>query len=194
VLQTIRRLLIRPGCFRLERELPGGICTHDVSAPWQGTQWNEIDLGSETCTIPAERMKAGKAHRVPLSKPAQAILRDMLAARQSGDPSLFVFPGLKANTPLSNMAMAKLLGRMKRSDLTVHGFRSTFRDWAAERTNFPREVCEHALAHSLPDKVEAAYRRSDLFDKRRSLMDEWGRFSKDPSEASKAVSIHADET
>jgi integrase len=88
----------------------------------------------------------------------------------------FVFPGARAGRPLSNMALLKLLDRMNRSDLTVHGFRSTFRDWAAERTNFPREVAEHALAHSLPDKVEAAYRRGDLFDKRRKLMDAWGDF------------------
>ena len=89
------------------------------------------------------------------------------------------------------MALLKLLERMNRTDLTVHGFRSTFSDWAAERTNFPREVAEHALAHSLPDKVEAAYRRGDLFDKRRLLMDEWARFCGIVVPAGEVVAIHA---
>ena len=134
--------------------------------------WAEVDLDNAVWTIPADRMKAGREHRVPLSKPALALLRE-LHAHRIGD---FIFPSANPGRPLSNMAMLKLLERMGRSDLTVHGFRSTFRDWAAERTNFPREVAEHALAHSLPDKVEAAYRRGDLFDKRRSLMEAWARF------------------
>jgi integrase len=134
--------------------------------------WAELDLDNALWTIPAGRMKAGREHRVPLSKPALALLRE-LHAHRIGD---LIFPSAKPSRPLSNMAMLKLLERMGRPDLTVHGFRSTFRDWAAERTNFPREVAEHALAHSLPDKVEAAYRRGDLFDKRRQLMDAWARF------------------
>jgi len=137
-----------------------------------GAKWDEIDRGGAIWTIPADRMKAGKEHRVPLSKPALAVLKRLHDAA----PGAFVFPGNKADKPLSNMAMLMLLERMERSDLTVHGFRSTFRDWAAERTNFPREVAEHALAHSLPDKVEAAYRRGDLFEKRRHMMDAWARY------------------
>jgi integrase len=134
--------------------------------------WAEVDLDNAPWTIPADRMKAGREHLVPLSKPALVPLRD-LHAHRIGD---FIFPSAKPSRPLSNMAMLKLPERMGRADLTVHGLRSTFRDWAAERTNFPREVAEHALAHSLPDKVEAAYRRGDLFEKRRSLMEAWARF------------------
>jgi integrase len=141
-----------------------------------GATWDEIDPGAAVWTIPPDRMKAGKEHRVPLSKPALAVLTRLRDGAPDAAPGTFVFPGLKAGKPLSNMAMLKLLERMDRSDLTVHGFRSTFRDWAAERTNFPREVAEHALAHSLPDKVEAAYRRGDLFEKRRQIMDAWARF------------------
>jgi integrase len=137
-----------------------------------GAMWPEIDLAAAVWTIPPDRMKAGKEHRVPLSKPALAVLKRL----PKSEPAAFVFPGGKVGKPLSNMALLALLERMKRGDLTVHGFRSTFRDWAAERTNFPREVAEHALAHSLPDKVEAAYRRSDLFDKRRQMMDAWARY------------------
>jgi integrase len=119
-------------------------------------------------------MKAGKEHRVPLSKRALAILREMKPGASAEQQ--FVFPGGKAAKPLSNMAMTAVLRRMGRGDLTVHGFRSTFRDWASERTNFPREVAELALAHAVGDKVEAAYRRSDLFQKRRRLMDAWAEF------------------
>jgi integrase len=134
--------------------------------------WAEVDLDAGVWTIPEGRMKAGREHRVPVSKSALALLRE-LHKHHVGD---FIFSSAKPARPLSNMAMLKLLDRMGHADLTVHGFRSTFRDWAAERTNFPREVAEHALAHSLPDKVEAAYRRGDLFDKRRNLMDAWARF------------------
>ena len=117
-------------------------------------------------------MKAGREHRVPLSGPALAVLRKMKEIRESD----FVFPGGRKGKPLSNMAMLALLKRIGRNDLTTHGFRSTFRDWAAERTNFPREVVEMALAHTIENKVEAAYRRGDLFQKRRQLMEAWARF------------------
>ena len=137
-----------------------------------GATWTEIDFAEAVWIVPADRMKAKKEHRVPLPKPALAILQ-RLYAHCTGD---YVFPGAKPKKPLSNMSMLKLLERMDRADLTVHGFRSSFRDWAAERTNFPREVAEHALAHSLPDKVEAAYRRGDLFDKRRKLMKAWANY------------------
>lgn len=150
-----------------------------------GSTWHEIDFDAALWRIPAERMKAKREHRVPLSKPAIAILK-RLCTHRVGE---FVFPSAKPDKPLSNMALLKLLERMERSDLTVHGFRSTFRDWAAERTNFPREVAEHALAHSLPDKVEAAYRRGDLFEKRRQLMEAWARFCARPMSTGKVVAL-----
>jgi integrase len=117
-------------------------------------------------------MKASRDHRVPLSPPALALLERMQTIRDRE----FVFPGLKAGQPLSDEAMLRLLQRMGRDDLTVHGFRSTFRDWAAERTNFQREVVEMALAHRIGDQTEAAYWRGDLFEKRRRLMAMWAEF------------------
>jgi integrase len=137
-----------------------------------GATWSEINFVEQLWTIPAERMKSGKEHRVPLSDAALAILEQMQAIRQ-GD---FVFAAGKAHRSISNMAMMMTLRRMGRSDLTVHGFRSSFRDWAAERTDFPSEVAEMALAHAIGDKVEAAYRRGDLFQKRRQLLDTWSQF------------------
>jgi integrase len=148
-----------------------------------GARWPEINVGERLWTIPAERMKAGKEHRVPLSDAALAIIEAMSAIR-SGD---FVFPGASAGKPLSNMSMLMLLRRMGQGDLTVHGFRSCFRDWAAERTTFPSEVAEMALAHVVSDKVEAAYRRGDLFDKRRQIMDTWARYVDGIAEGSGTV-------
>jgi len=118
-------------------------------------------------------MKAKREHRVPLSLRAMAILEEMKDQRGEGN---YLFPGMYEGYPLSNMAMAKVLERMKRTDVTVHGFRSSFRDWAAERTNFPREVAEMALAHTIQSAVEASYRRGDLFEKRRRLMDAWAEY------------------
>jgi integrase len=141
-----------------------------------GARWSEIDLAERVWTIPAGRMKAGKEHRVPLSTAAVEILHGQAAVRPEGDEDGCVFPGQLAEKPLSNMAMLKVLERMKRADLTVHGFRSTFRDWAGEATHHPREVIEHALAHRLKDKAEAAYQRGDLFEKRRVLMADWAAF------------------
>ncbi len=135
-----------------------------------GAKWSEFDLDAKLWTVPGERMKAGKEHRVPLSPQAIAFL-----AKTPRPPTGYVFPGQKAGKPLSNMAMLELLKRINRSDLTVHGFRSTFRDWASERTNYPREVCEMALAHTIGNEAEAAYRRGDLFEKRRRLMAEWAK-------------------
>jgi integrase len=147
----------------------------------------EINAADKIWTVPAGRMKARKDHRVPLSSHALAILQ---GSQDTGGG--FVFPGGKPGKPLSNMAMTELLRRMGRGDITVHGFRSTFRDWAAERTNFASEVVEMALAHTVSDKVEAAYRRGDLFDKRRRLMDAWAEFlAKAPTEQSKVVSLRA---
>ncbi len=139
-----------------------------------GARWNEIDLLDKTWTVPAEHMKAGKEHRVPLSARAFAILEEMQAHRHAEEG--FVFPGGKHGKPLSNMAFLMLLRRMGRGDLTAHGFRSSFRDWAAERTNFPAEVAEMALAHTVSDKTVAAYNRSDLFERRRRLMQQWTTF------------------
>jgi integrase len=147
------------------------ILTATRSGEVRGAVWGEIDLTEAMWVIPAERMKGGREHRVPLSTRAVALLR---AAARVGDEAL-VFPGARAGTPLSDMSLTAVLRRMGRKEITVHGFRSTFRDWCSESAgnSFPREVCEHALAHSLPDKVEAAYRRGDLIDKRKVLMQVW---------------------
>jgi integrase len=140
-----------------------------------GATWDEIDKEARVWIVPGERMKAKREHRVPLSKRAMEIL----AAAEKLPHRDHIFPG-RDRRPMSNMAMLKTLERMKREDLTVHGFRSSFRDWASESTTFPREVVEMALAHAIPDKVEAAYRRGDLFEKRRRLMDAWASFCEKP--------------
>jgi integrase len=137
-----------------------------------GARWPEIDQRERLWTVPPERMKAAKEHRVPLSDAAMAIVKRMASVRQGE----FVFPGTQPGRPMSNMAMLMVLRRMKRGDLTAHGFRSTFSDWCAERTAFPAEVREMALAHAVGDKVEAAYRRGDLFEKRRQLAEAWSSF------------------
>ena len=134
--------------------------------------WREIDLAQRTWTIPAVRMKAGKEHIIPLSDAAVSVLQAQAAAHGMEG---FIFPGTRSGKPLSNMAGLMLLKRMGRADLTVHGFRSAFRDWAGESTSHPREVIEHALAHQLRNKAEAAYARGSLFEKRRVLMADWAR-------------------
>ncbi|WP_448206655.1 tyrosine-type recombinase/integrase [Azospirillum sp. sgz302134] len=141
----------------------------------RGARWSEFDLEAKLWTIPKGRMKAGKAHVVPLSPRALTVLEALGKLRSGSDPNALVFPGPKAGKPLSDMALSMLLRRMA-VPATVHGFRSSFRDWAAEATNFPREVAEAALAHAVESKVEAAYRRSDLLEKRRKLMDLWATF------------------
>ena len=143
-----------------------------------GARWEEFDLDRALWTVPATRMKAGREHRVPLSQRALKITGAMHQCR-NGD---YVFPGQKAGRPLSVMALEMVLRRMKVDGATVHGFRSAFRDWAAEATSFTNEVCEAALAHAIENKVEAAYRRGDLFDKRRKLMEAWGRFCTSPAD------------
>jgi integrase len=130
-------------------------------------------------------MKAGREHRVPLSAATVTVLEQMREIRESE----FLFPGGKKGKPLSNMAMLAVLKRMERGDLTAHGFRSSFRDWAAERTNFPHEVAEMALAHTVGDKVEAAYRRGDLLQKRRQIMEGWARFCATASSLAEVVPI-----
>ncbi len=137
-----------------------------------GAKWSEIDMAEATWTIPAERMKAKKEHRIPLSRPALAVLSKLLPNRPAeGDG--FVFPGGKVGSAMSNMGMNMLLRRIKREDLTVHGFRSTFRDWVSETTAYPGDVAEAALAHTVKGRVEAADRRGDLFEKRRAMMADW---------------------
>ena len=136
-----------------------------------GAKWPEIDLNGGVWTIPADRMKAGREHRVPLEGRAIEIAR-LQAETKAGD---YVFPGAKPGRPLSVMSMTMVMRRLKQPD-TVHGFRSAFRDWASEETNFAREVAEQALAHIIENAVERAYRRSDLFEKRRALMKAWANY------------------
>jgi integrase len=136
-----------------------------------GARWDEIDLAAKVWTVPAVRMKGGRPHRVPLSKPAIKILEKLNEER----PCEFVFFGLKRGRPLSNMSLEMVLRRMQ-ADITVHGFRSSFRDWCGDQTSFPREVAEAALAHVTGDKAEQAYRRGDALEKRRELMDAWAAF------------------
>jgi integrase len=152
----------------------------------RGGTWAEIDLASRMWIIPAERMKGGKEHRIPLSVAAVAVLRGMHAIRRSD----YVFPGRRTGRPLSNTMILNIAKQVAGRDITLHGFRSTFRDWAAERTSFPREVAEMALAHAIPDAVEAAYRRGDLFEKRRKLMDAWADYCGKPAASGgKSVAI-----
>ena len=149
------------------RALEFAILTAGRTGEVIGAQWAEVNLEEKLWTIPARRMKGGKEHRVPLSAPAVAIVRK-LAESRTGE---FVFPGGRHGKPLSNMALLMQLRRMGRCDLTGPGFRSTFRDWVADRTNFPSEVAEMALAHAVSDKVEAAY-RVELLDRRKTLFGE----------------------
>jgi integrase len=142
-----------------------------------GARWDEINLAEGLWTISDQRMKAGREHRVPLSEEATAVLRQMQELR-TGD---FVFPGQNGIKPIGDVAVWRLLRTMGRGDLTTHGFRSSFRDWAAERTNFPREVAELALAHQVGDATERAYQRGDLFQKRRQLMQAWSKFCDSPA-------------
>ena len=139
-----------------------------------GATWQEVDFDSRLWSIPGARMKAGKPHGVPLSERAIEVLKAAADFRRGAD--FFVWPGDRPGRPLSNMTFLMLLRRMERSDLTAHGFRSTFRDWVSETTDFPGEVAEMALAHVVANKVEAAYRRGDLLAKRRELMDAWAAF------------------
>lgn len=146
------------------------IYTAARSGEVRGAQWSEIDLNKAVWTIPAQRMKAGVEHRVPLAQAALNLLADMPRI----DGGSLIFPGTKGQ-PLSDMTMTAVMRRMKASAVP-HGFRSTFRDWAGEKSNFPRELAEHALAHTLESKVEAAYRRGDALEKRRQMMQEWAHF------------------
>jgi integrase len=153
------------------RALEFAILTAARSGEVLSARWDEIDHEGKVWTVPAARMKAGKEHRVPLSDRAAAILNELHQARTSE----FVFPGFKHGCPLSNMALEAVL-RRARVDVTTHGFRSSFRDWAGDSTPFARDVVEAALAHAIENKTEAAYRRSDALEKRRRLMAAWAAF------------------
>lgn len=162
------------------------ILTAARSGEVRGMRWDEVNLDDGIWIVPGERMKAGKEHRVPLSGRVIEILR--------GTPMVdggLVFPGMRAGSPLSDMTLTAVLKRMGRDDLTAHGFRSTFRDWAAERTNYPREVAEMALAHTIKNRAEAAYRRGDLFEKRARLMEDWAKFCDTVQTAGEVVPIRS---
>ena len=151
-----------------------------------GARWDEINLTEATWTIPGQRMKGGRQHRVPLSDAALVIVEQ---ARPLAAGDHLIFPGRKRNTPLSGPSMRHVLERMGRKGVTVHGFRSCFNDWASESTSYANEVIEMALAHAVGDKVEAAYRRGDLFEKRRRLMNDWARFCEAPAAGGHVVAM-----
>jgi integrase len=174
----IAKLRVREATAALALELC--ILTGARSGEILGMQWSEIDLDKKIWTVPANRMKAGREHRVPLSSRAVAILNPLKKATASE----FVFSGQAHNKPLSNMAMEMILRRMKIENATVHGFRSSFRDWAGNVSSFPREVVETALAHVIGDKAEQAYRRGDALEKRRKLMDAWAAYCAAPKTGS----------
>lgn len=148
------------------------ILTASRSGEVRGAKWEEFDLDAKVWTVPASRMKAKKEHRVPLSDRSVEILEQ---AKSLIGPDGFVFPGSVAGKPLSDVTFSKLLRELG-IDCVPHGFRSSFRVWASEQTNFPNQVCEFPLAHVIKDKAEAAYQRSDLFEKRRKLMDAWAQY------------------
>lgn len=165
----LKELRQRPGISA--RALEFAILTAARSGEVRGAAWSEIDMEGRLWTIPASRMKAGKEHRVPLAEDVVALLKS-LPREAEGE---YVFMGMRG-AMLSDMSLTAVLRRMGHGGLTQHGFRSTFRDWAGETTAYPREVCEHALAHRLADGVEAAYQRGDLLKKRSQLMKDWADF------------------
>lgn len=165
------------------RALEFAILTAARSGEVRGATWSEIDLGRAIWTVPGERMKMGREHRVPLSPQAVELLKAL--PRVAG--SDLVFPAPRGG-PLSDMTLTAVLRRME-VPVTAHGFRSTFRDWAAERTNYPRDAAEMALAHAIGDKVEAAYRRGDLFEKRTRMMADWARYISTPAPAGQVISL-----
>jgi integrase len=183
--QLMAELRQRPDSHISARALEFTILTAARTNEALGARWDEFDLAAKVWTCPASRTKSHRDHRVPLSPRALAILQ---ALPRDGS---FVFPGAKTGRPLSNMSMLELLKGM-RPGLTVHGFRSTFSDWAREQTGYPRDVVEMCLAHVIKDKSEAAYRRMDALPKRTRLMLEWGRFCEStPMQAGEVVALHA---
>jgi integrase len=167
------------------RALEFTILTAARSGEVRGATWQEVDLEAKVWTVPAARMKAGKEHRVPLSDEALALLHSL--PRMAGTD--LVFPAARGGA-LSDMTLSAVMRRMQ-VDAVPHGFRSTFRDWASERTNYPRDAAEMALAHAVGDKVEAAYRRGDLFEKRRLMMADWGKFLAQPEVKAKVIDMHS---
>jgi integrase len=163
------------------RALEFAILTAARSGEVRGMRWGEIDVAEAVWAVPAERMKASREHRVPLPDAAVTTLRSVRIGEPEPGELVFPSPMRAKPTPLSDMTLTAVLKRMKRGDLTAHGFRSTFRDWVAEATAYPAEVAEAALAHVNKDKTEAAYARGDLFEKRRRLMDEWATFLARPA-------------
>ncbi|MBU7587939.1 MAG: integrase arm-type DNA-binding domain-containing protein [Sphingopyxis terrae] len=157
------------------RALEFSVLCASRSGEVRNATWAEFDLVGNVWTVPGDRMKAGKEHRIPLSDAAVALLKALPRATGSD----YVFPAPRGGA-LSDMALTAVLKRMARGDLTQHGFRSTFRDWAGETTAYPREVIEHALAHQLKDKAEAAYQRGDLLTKRARLMSDWTKYCSQP--------------
>jgi len=162
------------------------ILTASRSNEARGAKWEEVEFSKNVWTVPADRMKMGKTHTVPLSKRAVEIIRDLEALRVCD----FVFPTPSKLKPYSENGTRALLHRMKRKDVTTHGFRSTFRDWAGDCTNVQREVIEASLAHRIKDGVEAAYRRSTALEKRRKLMENWSEYCYSYS-SSKIIKLHA---
>lgn len=158
------------------RALEFAVLTATRTGEVLGAYWSEFDLRKRLWTIPAARTKVGKEHRVPLSDAALAVLHQMEKVKTGP----YVFPGARPNSPLSNMSFLMVLRRMGRPELTGHGFRSSFRTWAAECTGYLAEVAEMALGHVAGNKVELAYRRGDLFRKRAQLMEAWGRYCGTP--------------
>jgi integrase len=167
------------------RALEFTILTAARSGEVLGARWSEIDLGTRVWTVPAARMKGGREHRVPLSDAAVTILKGMAAVRVNDH----VFPGRRG--PPSGMTMTEVLRRLSRRDITVHGMRSTFRDWCGALTNFPREVAERALAHRIGDAAEQAYARDELLQKRRKLMDAWAAYCARPATSAAVVPMRA---
>ncbi|WP_448140429.1 tyrosine-type recombinase/integrase [Sphingopyxis fribergensis] len=182
----VRRLIVEPTTITRDA-LRFLIYTAARSNEVRGAIWPEIDLEKAIWSIPAERMKARVAHQVPLPPQAVELLRVHWRARRSDEALVFSIKGTK---PLSDMTLSQALRKMITDKATVHGFRSSFTDWASERTNFPKEVADKALAHQVPDKVEAAYRRTVFFDKRRKLMTAWAKFLHGPApERDRSLSV-----
>ncbi len=167
------------------------ILTAARSGEVRGATWQEIDFDTATWTIPGERMKAEVEHRVPLSKAAVDVLRSMKDLVKEGDQDALVFPSARPGRPVSDMTLTAVLKRMGRGELTAHGFRSTFRDWAAEATNFPSDLAELALAQTIKNATEAAYRRGDMFAKRRKLMEAWAGYCTTPKTTGEVVPLRS---
>lgn len=168
------------------RALEFAIMTAARSGEVRGARWSEIDLQAGLWTVPASRMKGGRQHRAPLSEAAMVILRGAAETRDNDAPDPLVFPGQRQNRPLSDMSLTAVLRRMKRPELTAHGFRSSFRDWCAE-TGQPADIAEAALAHAVGDKTVAAYQRGDLLERRRKLMADWADYCARTTEVSPIV-------